>query len=123
VNAAQPYQLHRIVVTRASETGCQKDADERPSPTAADASIRRRLLTPTCRGLINAYVIVTHTKTAEVITARSTTLGYFNVQDLPTGDFYIISVNSKRYQFNNQSFILDENIDDLVLTANPNEQK
>jgi trimeric autotransporter adhesin len=98
-------------------------ADEALAPTAANASIRGRLLTPTGRGLMNAYVVITNTNTGEVRTARSTTLGYFNIQDLPTGDFYIISVNSKRYQFNNQSFTLGENIDDLVMTAIEGQQK
>jgi hypothetical protein len=89
------------------------------TPTAADATIRGRLLTSTGRGLMNAYVLLTNTNTGEVKTARTTTLGYFNFRDLQTGDFYIVSVNSKRYQFNNQSFTLDENLDDLVLTAQP----
>jgi hypothetical protein len=88
-------------------------------PTAANASIHGRLITPFGRGLLNAYVILTNTNTGEVRTARSTTFGYFNFQDLQTGDFYVISVNSKRYEFINQSFTLDENIDDLVLTAQP----
>jgi CSLREA domain-containing protein len=106
-------------VTRPQGVGCEKGGAERVAPTAANASIRGRLLTSTGRGLMNAYVVVTNTNTGEVRTARSTTLGYFNIQDLQTGDFYVVSVNSKRYQFNNQSFTLDENIDDLVLTANP----
>jgi Calx-beta domain/Carboxypeptidase regulatory-like domain len=98
-------------------------SDERAIPTAADASIRGRLLTPTGRGLMNAYVILTNTNTGEVRTARSTSLGYFNFQNLQTGEFYVVNVQSKRYQFNNQSFTLDENIDDLVMTANGGQQK
>jgi hypothetical protein len=87
------------------------------APTAADASIRGRLLTPTGRGLSNAYVVLTDTNSGQVRYARSTSLGYFNFSNLESGDFYVLSVQSKRYQFNNQSFTLDENIDDLVLTA------
>jgi Carboxypeptidase regulatory-like domain len=87
------------------------------SPTAADAAISGRLLTPTGRGLANAYVDITNTNTGEIRQTRTTSLGYFNFQNLQTGDFYVISVQSKRYQFNNQSFTLNENIDDLVLTG------
>jgi Carboxypeptidase regulatory-like domain len=85
--------------------------------TAADASVRGRLLTPFGRGLANATVILTNTNSGEVHYARSTTLGYFNFQALESGDFYIINVNSKRYRFNSQSFTLNESIDDLVLTG------
>jgi hypothetical protein len=98
-------------------------ADEALAPTAASASVRGRLLTPTGRGLMNAYVDLTNTNTGEVKRVRSTSLGYFNFQDLPTGNFYIISVSSKRYQFNTQSFTLEENLDGLVLTANEGQSK
>jgi hypothetical protein len=86
-------------------------------PTAATSSVRGRVLTPTGRGLMNAFVILTNTNTGEVRYARTTTLGYFNIQDLPTGDLYVINVNSKRYRFNSQSFTLNEDLDGLVLTG------
>jgi Carboxypeptidase regulatory-like domain len=92
-------------------------------PTAASASVRGRLLTPFGRGLMNAYVDLTNTNTGEVKRVRSTSLGYFNFQDLPTGNFYVISVQSKRYQFNTQSFTLEENLDGLILTANTGQSK
>jgi Calx-beta domain/Carboxypeptidase regulatory-like domain len=92
-------------------------------PTASTASVRGRLLTPTGRGLMNAYVDLTNTNTGEVRRVRSTSLGYFNFQDLPVGDFYVVSVQSKRYQFNTQSFTLEENLDGLVLTANDGQSK
>jgi Carboxypeptidase regulatory-like domain len=93
------------------------------APTASTASVRGRLLTPTGRGLMNAYVDLTNTNTGEVKRVRSTSLGYFNFQDLPVGNFYVISVQSKRYQFNTQSFTLEENLDGLVLTANDGQSK
>jgi Carboxypeptidase regulatory-like domain len=88
-------------------------------PTAASASVRGRLLTPTGRGLMNAFVDVTNTSTGEVRRVRSTSLGYFNFTELPVGVTYVINVQSKRYAFNSQSITLEENIDDLVLTAQP----
>ncbi len=87
------------------------------APTAADASLRGRLLTPTGRGLSNAVVTLTDTNSGEVRRVRSTSLGYFNFRDLESGDFYILSVQSKRYTFENRSFTLNDNIDDLVLIA------
>jgi Lamin Tail Domain/Carboxypeptidase regulatory-like domain len=87
------------------------------APTAADASVRGRLLTPAGRGLSNATIILTDTNSGQVRYARSTSLGYFNFRDLESGDFYVLSVKSKSYTFVNQSFTLNENIDDLILTA------
>jgi Carboxypeptidase regulatory-like domain/Calx-beta domain len=87
------------------------------APTAADASVRGRLLTPARRGLSNATIILTDTNSGQVRYARSTSLGYFNFRDLESGDFYVLSVKSKSYTFVNQSFTLNENIDDLILTA------
>jgi hypothetical protein len=102
-------------VTRPAQTGCEKGGAERVAPTAADSSIRGRLLTPTGRGLTNAYVVLTDTNTGQVRYARTTSLGYFSFKELETGDFYVLSVSSKRYIFETRSFVLSDNIDDLVL--------
>ncbi len=87
------------------------------APTAADSAVRGRLLTPTGRGLANTQIVLTDTNNGEVRRVRSTSLGYFNIQNLETGDFYVLTVNSKRYTFENHSFTLNDNIDDLVLTG------
>jgi CSLREA domain-containing protein len=104
-------------VSRPQGAGCEKGGAERIAPTAATSSVRGRVLTPTGRGLMNAFVILTDTNTGEIRYARTTTLGYFNIQDLPTGNLYIINVNSKRYRFSSQSFTLNEDLDGLVLTG------
>jgi Carboxypeptidase regulatory-like domain len=104
-------------VARPQQTGCEKGGAERSAPTAANASIRGRLLTSTGRGLTNAFVVLTNTNNGEVKMTRTTSLGYFNFNQLESGDFYILSVQSKRYTFENRSFTLNDNIDDLVLTA------
>jgi Putative Ig domain/Carboxypeptidase regulatory-like domain len=86
-------------------------------PTAADSSIRGRVITPSGRGLSNAFVNLINTTTGETRLAKTTTFGYFNFQQLETGDFYVISVKSKRYYFESRSFTLNDNIEDLVLTG------
>jgi trimeric autotransporter adhesin len=84
---------------------------------AANASVRGRVVTRLGKGLLNATVILTNTNTGEVSYARTTSLGYFNFKELPTGTLYVINVNSKRYLFNSQSFTLTEDLTDLVLTG------
>jgi hypothetical protein len=94
-------------------------ADEIPANSvSATASIRGRLRTSTSRGLANAVVVLTNTITGEVRSARSTSFGFFNFQDLPLGDFYVLSVSSKRFVFNRQTFRLNESLNDLILSAN-----
>jgi hypothetical protein len=110
-----PINTSQNAVFRAQQTGCEKGATERLTPTAADSSVRGRLLTPIGRGLTNASVILTNAITGEVRIARTTSFGYFNFSELETGDFYVLTVKSKRYVFESRSFILNNDIDDLVL--------
>nr|MCU0238852.1 carboxypeptidase regulatory-like domain-containing protein [Pyrinomonadaceae bacterium] len=89
------------------------------APTAAGSLLKGRLLTSTGRGLSNAQVVLTNTRTGELSYARSSGFGYFTFEDLPTGDLYILEVPSKRFRFNQQSFTLNGDLTDLVLTAQP----
>jgi hypothetical protein len=94
-------------------------ADEVPvNSVSGNTSIRGRLLTSTGRGLTNAIVAITNTITGEVRSARSTSFGFFSFQDLPVGDFYVLSVSSKRFAFNQQTFRLNGSLNDFILTAN-----
>jgi hypothetical protein len=93
--------------------------DEFYAPTAAGSTVSGRLVTPSGRGLSNAQVVLTNTRTGEVRVVRSSSFGRFNFEELSTGDFYILEVPSKRYRFNPLSFTLNEDLTDLVLTANP----
>jgi CSLREA domain-containing protein len=105
-------------VTRPQGAGCEKGSTERLVPIAATAFVRGRLLTPTGRGLTNAFVVLTNTNTGEVRYARSTTFGYFTLRNLPTDNFYTINVSSKSYRFTGQSITLSQDLDGLVLNAN-----
>jgi Carboxypeptidase regulatory-like domain/Putative Ig domain len=87
------------------------------APSAANASVRGRLISPFGRGLANAGVAITNTATGEIRYARSNQLGYFNFQELAVGNVYVVEANSKRFVFNSQSFTLNEDLTDLVLTA------
>jgi Carboxypeptidase regulatory-like domain len=103
--------------TRPQSVACDKGGAERLAPSAANASVRGRLISPFGRGLANAGVAITNTATGEIRYARSNQLGYFNFQDLAVGNVYVVEVNSKRFVFNSQSFTLNEDLTDLVLTA------
>jgi hypothetical protein len=86
-------------------------------PTASASIVRGRLVTPSGRGLANSQVVLTNTRSGEISYARSGSFGNFTFEDLPTGDFYILDVPSKKYRFNQTSFTLNGDLTDLVLVA------
>ena len=89
--------------------------------TAAGADISGRVLTERGRGISRATVTVLDTNTLESRSVRTNAFGYFNMQEMPVGDFYIISVNSKGYWFanNNQGLTLTENLTNLQIIGTP----
>ncbi len=97
--------------------------DEFVAPSAATASVRGRLISGFGRNLANANVSITNTATGEILRTRSNQLGYFNFKELEVGNVYVVSVNSKRFRFNNLTFTLNEDLTDLVLTALSNDSK
>ncbi len=91
------------------------------APTAAGADISGRVLSERGRGISRATVTVLDTNTLESRTVRTNPFGYFYMQEMPVGDFYIISVNSKGYWFanNNQGLTLTENLTNLQIIGTP----
>lgn len=67
-------------------------------PTAANVSVSGRVWTPNSRGLMNATVnlidVNGHTRHA-----RTNAFGYFQFDDVPAGQTYIVDVKSKSYSF------------------------
>jgi hypothetical protein len=81
-------------------------------PTAANAFIEGRVLAPAGRGISRARLNVLNVNTGETRTVFSNVFGYFKVDALPVGFFYVVTVDHKRYKFDNpsQSFSLDDNM-------------
>jgi trimeric autotransporter adhesin len=93
-------------------------ADEVPvDSVSATATISGRLITSTGRALSNATINITNTITGETRSVRSTSFGFFNIKDLPIGDFYVLNVSSKRFVFNQQTLKLKENISNFILSS------
>lgn len=68
-------------------------------PTAALGSISGRVSTNTGEAISRARITVYDTSTLEYHTAVTDASGEFNVSDLPVGNFYIITIDHKRYSF------------------------
>lgn len=90
-------------------------------PTAATATVRGRIVNDSGRGLSRSTVSILNTQTGVIRSARTNQLGYFTIQDLQTGDFYILQAQSKGYEFSANSFQLFENLDDLIIRGTPNQ--
>lgn len=88
------------------------------SPTAANVSVSGRVLTADGSGLINATVILTDTL-GNSRTAVTTSFGYYRFDEVRAGETYILSVASKRYQFNPQAVNVLEEINELNFSALP----
>ncbi|MBS1797785.1 MAG: carboxypeptidase regulatory-like domain-containing protein [Acidobacteria bacterium] len=104
-------------LARPQQTGCEKGAAERSVPTAAGSMIRGKLRTPTGSGLSNAVVVLTNTATGEVRSARSGSFGTFVFEDCPSGDVYVLTVQSRKYRFDQNIFTLNGDLTDLVMNA------
>ncbi len=89
-------------------------------PTAASASITGRVLTSGGRGVSRASISITDSD-GQIRYATSNSFGYYRFDNLATGQNYVISVRSKRYQFGNptQSIFVGEDLTGVDFTALP----
>jgi hypothetical protein len=90
------------------------------APTAAQALVTGRILTASGRGIPRASITITDVD-GQVRYATSNSFGYYRFDNLATGQNYVISVRSKRYQFANatQSIFVGEDLEGLNFTALP----
>jgi uncharacterized delta-60 repeat protein len=81
------------------------------APTAANASIKGRVLTKFGRGISNAEITLQSDVSNEIKTVRTNSFGYYNFDDLQSGKNYILTINSKRYRFSQSSIFISLNED------------
>ena len=86
------------------------------NPTAADVTVSGRVLTTTGRGLTNATVLLTDSDNVTRY-AQTNLSGRFNFVGVPAGATYILSVNSKRYEFKRQAIQLNSDRSDIIISA------
>ncbi len=89
-------------------------------PTAATVNLAGRVTTAGGRGILNVRLTITNQNgTSRSILTSS--FGYFRFEDIEVGQTYVIQINSKRYQFGNDTQIISVNdeITDLLFTALP----
>jgi Lamin Tail Domain/Carboxypeptidase regulatory-like domain/Putative Ig domain len=92
------------------------------APTAASVTVRGRVVSESGRGLSRAAISLFDTQTGETRYARANQMGYFTITDLPVGDFYIMQVQRKGYDFPAlNSFQLFEDLEGLTVIGTINQ--
>jgi hypothetical protein len=88
-------------------------------PSAADATIAGRVTDSYGRAIASAKLTLTNAMTGQVETAYTNTFGYYKFDAVQVGDFFVMSVQHRRYLFVNGSvsFSLEDNISGLNFQA------
>jgi hypothetical protein len=87
--------------------------------TPASVSVSGRVIAPNGRGLSNAVVTLTETD-GTIHRARTSAFGHYRIADLTAGQTVIISVASKRYNYQPRTLNLNEEVENLnLLSAEP----
>ncbi|HQU84208.1 MAG TPA: carboxypeptidase regulatory-like domain-containing protein [Pyrinomonadaceae bacterium] len=74
--------------------------------TAAQVSVGGRILTANGEGIRNAVVSLTSSATGETRTTVSGSFGLYKFENIRVGESYVLTVNSKRFAFANQSRVI-----------------
>jgi len=88
-------------------------------PTAASSSISGRVITAGGSGIRNATVTISGDNLPTPMVTQTGTFGFYNFSGIPTGGTYIVTVNAKRFTFNepSQIFNVQDNIVDAMFIA------
>lgn len=89
------------------------------APTAAGVDVSGRVITNEGAGIRNVVVILTGGTLLTPRTTRTTTFGNFSFEDVAAGQTYVVSVQSKKYGFAQESqvFSLMDSITDIVFQS------
>ena len=80
--------------------------------TSADVSVGGRVMTPDGGGLRGAQVVLTDSK-GNRRTVMTSSLGYYQLDGVKSGETYVIGVSSRRYRFNSRAVQVADNLTDL----------
>jgi hypothetical protein len=81
------------------------------APTAAGANIVGRILDAGGRGIANAQVVLSGGGLTQPMVVQTGPFGYYQFNDLPVGQLYVVTVRSGRHTFSEPTRVID-------LTAN-----
>ncbi len=91
------------------------------APTAGDGSISGRVTTSFGRAISGARLTLVDAASGETATALTNSFGYYTVDNVQVGRFYILNVAHKRYRFASpsQTISLMDSLTGIDFVANP----
>lgn len=108
-NTPQPtvggYSVHCTTNDCFSQVGYQTPSDSDPTgiallnPSSAPVDIGGRVEDDASTGLARVSVTIVNPENGQSWTTMTNTFGYFRFEGIPSGEFYVVSVNSPRYYF------------------------
>ncbi len=89
--------------------------------TAAPVSVSGRVVDWSGRGISGARINVVNPSNGSINSVLTNGFGYYTVDNLPAGEFYVVTVAHKRYTFTDDTRALSVNDDvaNMDFTANP----
>lgn len=87
-------------------------------PTAAPVSVGGRVLTARGFGVSRARIILTDSN-GSMRTATTNSFGFYRIEEVVTGQTYIVSVSAKGYLFQPRVLTINDEIANLDFTAEP----
>jgi len=107
----QPTVFFRVAASGASGTTGTFRIDnfqvQAIEPTAAGATIGGRITSTNGRGIRNVRVMLTGGSLIEPIYATSTSFGYYQFPQVPSGETYVLQILSKKYVFDSSSIVIN----------------
>lgn len=85
------------------------------APTAANVSVSGRVIAAG-RGLQNAVVSMADAN-GNTRTARTSSFGYFRFENVEVGQTYVLQVRSRRFTFASQVITVNQEITEMIFTA------
>lgn len=91
------------------------------APTSSAASVSGRVVTANGQGIRGAAIVITGNSLPTPIIAKTGSLGYFQINNLDSGQTYVVTVVSKRFTFPQPSRVINltDSISDVDFIANP----
>ena len=91
------------------------------APSSSGASVSGRVTTASGQGIRGAAIVITGNSLPTPIIAKTGSLGYFQVNNLDSGQTYVVTVVSKRFTFSQPSRVINltDSISDVDFLANP----
>jgi hypothetical protein len=77
------------------------------APTAAGATIGGRITSTNGRGIRNVRIMLAGGSLTEPIYATSTSFGYYQFPQVPSGETYVLQILSKKYVFDSSSIVIN----------------